>query len=163
LIIWSAADELNARIASDNDHTICDSDNFWVFIGILIGYEALLLFASSILAVLTRNFGKFGEAKSIGFALYNLTLTAVIIVPIIFALDTEYFLQWLLGVMYVEFYFFSTFAILVIPKIYEILWVDRGKPVDEQRMLPDTGRMTNASKKNNSWFQSKGESTSSSN
>jgi len=64
--------------------------------------------------------------------------------------------------MYVEFYFFSTFAILVIPKMYEVLWVDRGKPVDEQRMLPDVGVYSQASKKTkNSWMQSKSDTSGS--
>jgi len=159
LIIWSAADNLDARVATNSDqneslHTICDSDNFWVFIALLMAYQIILLLVSSIFAIITRNFGKYGESKLIGFALYNATLTAVIIVPIIFALDSDYFLQWLLGVLYVEFYFFAPFFILTVPKIYEVLWIDRGKSVQEQRMLPDTGMMTGTNK-HSSWFQSK--------
>jgi len=145
LVLWTAADNLGANLDSKGEHLICTSDNYWVFLGLLIGYQGFLLVLSSLLALMTRHYGKYGESKLIGFAVYNATLMAAAILPIIFSIDTQYFLQWLIGVLYLEFYFFSTFTILLLSKVYQVIIVDWGKPIEELKKLPSTQKLSNTS------------------
>jgi len=138
LIIWTALGELGARLDSSNEHLICDSDDYYIYIFVLVGYEAFWLIISSFLAILTRNFGDYADAKLIGFGLYNSTIVSLIMIPIIFGLESSHFIQWLIGVLFVLLYFFSTFVIIIVPKIYAVLVKDRNLTKAQRTELPAT-------------------------
>eukprot|EP01102_Stenamoeba_stenopodia_P007255 TRINITY_DN2021_c0_g1_i1.p1 TRINITY_DN2021_c0_g1~~TRINITY_DN2021_c0_g1_i1.p1 ORF type:complete len:765 (+),score=173.09 TRINITY_DN2021_c0_g1_i1:211-2505(+) len=136
LIVWSAADTPSRYLDDKGEHVTCDDDAQIVFLIILAVYKGFLLFVSSILAILTRKMpSAFSEAKLVGFALYNATLVCVIIIPIIIAVDDDFFI-WIVTVLFIEFFFFSTFAILAFPKIYGLLVIDRKKSETERNKLP---------------------------
>eukprot|EP01103_Thecamoeba_quadrilineata_P006336 TRINITY_DN16061_c0_g1_i1.p1 TRINITY_DN16061_c0_g1~~TRINITY_DN16061_c0_g1_i1.p1 ORF type:complete len:792 (+),score=77.76 TRINITY_DN16061_c0_g1_i1:105-2480(+) len=135
LVCWTAFDTLEAT-QEDGNHLLCTSDYEVVFYVLFLSYKALISIASCILAVLTRNFpGAYSDARLIGFALYNESIVGAILIPIIFVLNTEYFIQWILITLGILFYYLSTFSIVMIPKIYGLLVVDKGRVSTDDNML----------------------------
>eukprot|EP00008_Paramoeba_atlantica_P015127 CAMPEP_0201492958 /NCGR_PEP_ID=MMETSP0151_2-20130828/35504_1 /ASSEMBLY_ACC=CAM_ASM_000257 /TAXON_ID=200890 /ORGANISM="Paramoeba atlantica, Strain 621/1 / CCAP 1560/9" /LENGTH=1255 /DNA_ID=CAMNT_0047880065 /DNA_START=84 /DNA_END=3848 /DNA_ORIENTATION=- len=82
LILWSAIDSLEPRPIDDdkNDDKViiqCQSDNQWVWQGLLIAVNALLVLYGCYVSIITRKIQlSFNESRYIALAIYNVAVLA---------------------------------------------------------------------------------------
>eukprot|EP01103_Thecamoeba_quadrilineata_P000029 TRINITY_DN1001_c0_g1_i4.p1 TRINITY_DN1001_c0_g1~~TRINITY_DN1001_c0_g1_i4.p1 ORF type:complete len:166 (-),score=19.57 TRINITY_DN1001_c0_g1_i4:48-545(-) len=124
LLFWTIFDYPSLE-TDDDGNVYCESNLDILYYVLIIVYKGFVGGVSIVLALLCRNFpGAFSDAKSIGIAIYNECLIAVIAIPIVLSLGSTSFFQWLLEVIAIMFFFLSTFGILMIPKLYGLLVID---------------------------------------
>jgi len=126
-LVWSAAFPLKGEVTdnhADSDQLLlqCTGDNAIVFVGVLLGYNGLVVLAGSFLAYKTRHAASyFNESKFIGFAIYNVILLAAVVVPLAFIITGEPTATYLIITVGVTFLFASTLALVMGPKVYHLI------------------------------------------
>lgn len=86
--LWTGLDPLRPTLISldtTSQTWSCRSDFFFQFMGVSVGYKALILIAATYLAIRTREVpSAFNESKQIGFAIYNTAFLASMSLPLSF-------------------------------------------------------------------------------
>lgn len=102
LVIWSSADPYSSQteildIFTREATYVCRSNNIWLWIGLEIGYFALLIILGFLLSFYATEtpFATVREVAWIGFTLYNLLVFMIILIPLLGAFenseDAQYF------------------------------------------------------------------------
>merc|ERR1711879_76033 len=93
----------------------------YIFFGIFVAYNVIILFIGALISVLTRNIpSDFNESKEMTISIYNLVFLGAIIIP---------FIAWILRTCAILYAFSVTMGLLFLPKVITIFLVDRCKNV----------------------------------
>ena len=144
LAIWTGVDpyvavpDYNALDSSSEYIIACDSDNFGVWIGILIGYFALQIAIACVLAFLTRRLSSaFADSRVTVLIVYCIAFAAAILVPLVFLLDfvpDAVYLIRHIGLLVIT---FLCLGLFFFPKLYVILSGGYGSQVEDSSYVID--------------------------
>ena len=137
LFLWTLISTPTAKLEDIHDelHFVCNTGGFtgtpggYVFFGIFVAYTIILLLTGAIVSFLTRNVPTlFNESNLIAISIYNLVFLAVIIVPVYFVLQGfNPFVGWIIRTVAILYGFTTTVALLFIPKVWGLIFVDKGR------------------------------------
>ena len=101
----------------DQAYLVCKTDSP-IFLYIQYAYAGTLMLVGSILAFKTRRIDlRFRESKYIGFCIYNIMFSGIVIIPIISTVEENGFVKALFRVIVSLFVVITTFLALFIPKL----------------------------------------------
>lgn len=92
LILWSAINTLDAQYVDVKNDSYrqkqCTSDNYWVWMGLILGYLAIISAGGLVIAFRSRKVAKgFNEQGAINFSIFACSVVACIVIPLVYALD----------------------------------------------------------------------------
>eukprot|EP01135_Chromosphaera_perkinsii_P011949 Nk52_evm2s2542 gene=Nk52_evmTU2s2542 len=167
LILMSILDRPYAGIEYDSQkadqaYLVCKSD-MPIFLYIQYVYCGTIMIVGSVLAFKTRRIDiRFRESKYIGFCIYNIMFSGIVIIPIISTVDENGFVKAIFRVIVSLFVVITTFAALFIPKLMYMGVLPGGGNIDsygetQKSMLRNTGMSTYGNTKGtsgNNWTAS---------
>ena len=135
LFLWTLISTPTADMVErqGDEHYVCTTGGFtgypggYVFFGILVGYDLLLVLAGAILTFLTRNVPSlFNESKLIAISIYNLLFLSIIVIPVfIVLLEFNPFIAWIIRTLAILYAFAATIVFQFSPLVYGLVIVDK--------------------------------------
>jgi len=138
LIVWMSIDRPHVAVDDEGDIS-CYAENKLLFVILIVCFKGVFLVVSSTFAAITHKYpSAFSESKLIAVSLYHATFISAVLLPLYFSITNDRFLSWIIIICLILLFFFNTFCILSLPKIYALYVVDRHKSENEKNRLPKT-------------------------
>lgn len=128
LVVWTIVSPLRFNKIPDanrnvlQDYEVCSSEYGLVFFGIFLAYKGVLLVIGIFLSIVTRNVDSdFRESKYIGFSIYAVFFTMLIVLIVLFVVGLNPVVRFVLTCLGVWIVTVSVYLLLYIPKLVAIV------------------------------------------
>lgn len=150
LTVWSIVSTPTAKIVDvdGDDHYVCETGGFtgppggYVFFGVLVAYEGIVLLFGVFLAFVTRNVpDEYSESRLVGISVYNLAFLSIVVIPVFLVLrDISPVAAWIIRTIATLYGFTATLWLQFIPTMG--LLIVKDKCGDRNTQLKDSKDLT---------------------